>query len=131
MIKVSFRNIIYNGSVNQLVQNISSYSTVNNDFQFDLQDTVGNKKNGYAFYYGIIMKAEKHYITYDLKFEQKGDLNQNKAEVSLVGAHDYHNKIGGYKINGKGVNVLVSILDSDFIEKFNKNQTIRILQAQN
>jgi len=107
----------YNGTVKQLVQNITSYASENSDVKFGLEDKVGNSTDS-AFYYSVKLKNGADSIVYDLAFEA----NKLKygTTILLVGAHDISHKMGGYHLKDDGVKNLVAIFDSQLITNLNK-----------
>ncbi len=116
----------YYGSIKQLMQKIDLYISNNHEVSIKPGDTVGNNSNGYAYYYTIQMNVEKNNIEYDVRFENKTSSDFNNTQISLIGAHDYGNKIGGYRINDNGVKNLVYTFDNNFISRLNEKQNTGI-----
>ena len=116
----------FNGTVSQLVQKTNLYCSSNRNIVFNTEDTVGNQDNGYAFHYTVVINFNGSSTEYDLKLEETSEQKQIKTIISVVGAHDYSKKLGGYKFEDKGVTDLISNFEYNFINKLNKDQNTSI-----
>jgi hypothetical protein len=116
----------YHGSVEQLIQKINSYTSINHDILFEVEDTVGDIKNGLAFHYTVVIRANGNTSNYDLKVEEIDKVDHNKSEISLVGAHDPTNKLGGYRPGDQGIKQLINIFENNFIRGLNNSQNMDI-----
>jgi hypothetical protein len=108
-------------SVEELIQKIKLFKAINNKIFFELKDAVGDSKNGLAFYYDVVLKADGNEIIYNIKFNAV-NRSSTQSVLSLIGAHDPTNKIGGYNLNDKGVEELVNKFEIIFIDSLNKIQ---------
>ncbi len=116
----------YFGNVEGLLHAINLYKSDHHNILFEFEDTVGNLKKGYAFYYTVTIKANGNTSSYDLEFANTTGSNQIKSTISLIGAHDPTNKMGGYKMNDNGVKKLILVFQNYFIDSLNSVQNTNI-----
>lgn len=113
----------YSGTTDQLITVIRKYASTNSGITFEITDTTGNKKNGYATY----MSIEAKNIEYSLKCEeQNSDSNLSKTIVSLVGAYDKSRNIGGYSTEAKGISGMIDKFDLNILKPLRNSQNIKI-----
>lgn len=116
----------YYGSIKQLTRIMDTYISNNHEVSIKPGDMVGNDINGYAYYFTIQMNVDKNNIEFDVRLENKTSSDLNNTQILLIGAHDYGNKIGGYRINDNGVKNLVYLFDNNFISHLNEKQNAGI-----
>ncbi|WP_428330298.1 hypothetical protein [Mucilaginibacter sp.] len=120
------RQYKYSGSLNQLVSCIKKYTLTDQNVSFEITDTTGNIKNGYAVYITIYLKDDLHNIEYGLKCKEN---NSNSGSINtiikLVKAYDKSNNTGGYYIDGKGVKPLVNTFEVNFLVPLRNTQKLK------
>jgi hypothetical protein len=109
----------FNGDMKQFENKLDMLTSQNKKVSFSITDTTGNKDNGYAYYYMLNFDNNE----YDLKCEEKEFPNSIKAEISIVGAHNFNKRLGGYRIGDDGVKDLVNVFDEEIIKGLNVGQT--------
>ena len=91
---------------------ILSKTTSTPGWSYELSDTVGLEQGKTRYWIDLFYNNKTQKLKYSLKFCDK---ENHCSEVSLIGAFDYLNKNGGYKISDDGVaEMLVKIEESIF-----------------
>lgn len=106
-------------SVNDFEKRIVEIGKKEPTINYFKQDTVGNLKNGLAYYMEIVIKDKNTEINYLIKYNDSkySTDNQQHLELKLIHAFDEFNNIGGYHIEDEGVNKLLEIFYKEIILK--------------
>jgi hypothetical protein len=113
----------FNEGMKQFKNKLVMFTSQNKKVSFSINDTTGNKNDGYAYYYTVNFDNNE----YDLKCEEKEFQNSIKTEISIVGAHNFKKRLGGYRIGDDGVKNLVNVFDEEIIKGLNVNQNTVIV----
>jgi hypothetical protein len=108
----------FNGGIRQFNNKLVLFTSQNKKVSFSIDDTTGNKNSSYAYYYSVNFDKNE----YDLRCEEKDFPNSIKTEISIVGAHNFRRRMGGYRIDHDGVKNLVDVFDEEIIKGLNVNQ---------
>jgi hypothetical protein len=108
-------------SMEVLIRKINMFKEINNNMLFELKDEVGDPKNGVAFYYDVVFEIDGKEVNYNIRFDSVNTSN-SKSVLSVIGAFEPANKVGGYSLTEKGVGELVNKFQIIFIDSLNKSQ---------
>ncbi|HJP63592.1 MAG TPA: hypothetical protein VJ844_09135, partial [Mucilaginibacter sp.] len=81
---------------------------------FKINDTVGDKTDGYAYETTLSIKDSTQNLLYELKFYDMGK-EKKGTEILLIGAHDMNRNQGGYGINAIGMKPLLTNFQSEIL----------------
>jgi hypothetical protein len=111
----------YQGSINELVTDISNYTKLKFNGKYFITDTLGNIDEDYAIRLTIELKADSNIIEYGLKIEPQGKgIMPIKTNVYLTKAYNKTTISGGYQAESAGVKPLVDFFNSNFLSNLKK-----------
>ncbi|WP_199137619.1 hypothetical protein [Pedobacter sp. ASV12] len=115
------QNYEYQGSINELVEDISNYTKLKSNGKYFITDTVGNIHEDYAIRLTIELKVGNDTIEYELKIEpQNKAVMPIKTNVYLTMAYNKTTVSGGYQAESPGIKPLVDFFNSDFLSSLKK-----------
>ncbi|RZK39954.1 MAG: hypothetical protein EOO90_16960 [Pedobacter sp.] len=115
------RRYEYQGSVKELVLDISRYTKLRPNVKYFITDTIGDIKEDYAIRVSLELIANNDdTLEFDLKIEPKDKLVSTRTNVYLTKAYNKTNISGGYQAKSEGVKTLVDFFNSDFVHNIRK-----------
>ena len=101
--------------VNGFESTITNYIENSPRVTYQKTDTVGNVKNGFAYYMKINLIEQN--IEYLIKYENSNSLNGNiqHSEIKLIHIFDKNRNEVGYKIKDEGVLELLELFESEIV----------------
>ena len=117
----------YESTPLKLISGLKKYFLTHQNLILEGTDTVGNKKDGFAYHIRFSIKYNSHSLEYDVKCENfsKTDLAQTK--VSLIGANDITNHTGGYGIKANGMKKLIDIFNYLILTPLQNTQHVKLV----
>jgi len=110
----------YQGSIKELVSDISRYTKLRSNEKYFITDTVGNIKDDYAIRLTIELIANNDTIEFGLKIEPQDKVVHTKTNVYLTEAYNRTKISGGYQAESAGIKPLVEFFNSDFVSHIKK-----------
>lgn len=120
------KEYVFKTSVSNLKIAITEALKDRNKFEYEYTDTVGSKKNGYAYYIDLRIKGPKmdNYYTIRYEEEKKGFWNKTIiSRIKLISAYDKIHNTGGCKPEDVDVAKMTAIFKSEFIDKIQIRRT--------
>lgn len=103
----------------QLANEIIKIANDDSNLNFKITDTTGTSKDNFKYYADVYLKNDTTIYSFNLFYNQSGKRN---SKINLVGAFDKTHKFGGYQINNKDIQSLITVFENKFIDRINYNQ---------
>lgn len=115
----------YQGSINDLVSDISNYTRMKSKGKYLLTDTIGDIPDDYAIRLTIKLEIDSNLIEYGLMIEPQDNATMPvKTNVYLTKAYNATTISGRYQVESLGIKPLVDFFNSDFLFNVKKLNTV-------
>jgi hypothetical protein len=114
----------YIGKPKLLVSDLKMYEATNKYLSVDIIDTLIDEQN--TFGYEMIVKYERKGDTLRYHLKCVEDQQSNTTTVELIGAHDLNNDTGGYGLEARGMDILLSDFDTYLVDSLKSRYRLQL-----